>query len=274
VGETDLPCPSEKLVEMMFGRSVVLAGSDDHRTGQTVLSVRNLEVATDRRRIRDVSIEIEAGEIVGLAGLAGSGQRALMRGVAGLDRLRAGSVHLGSTEVTGRSYRETRELGVRYLAAGRLEEGLFFGLTITEHMALAEPGDSRLIDWSTAEDRARRAIEEYHIVGRPDTPVESLSGGNQQRVLLAMLSPDLMLLLMEEPTRGLDIESADEVWSRIVDRARGGTAIIFASADLDELVRHCDRIAVCFDGQILDIVDTAEIDADRLGALIGGKVSR
>jgi simple sugar transport system ATP-binding protein len=273
VGETDLPCPSERLVEMMFGRSVVLAGSDDHRTGQTVLSVRNLEVATDRRRIRDASIEIESGEIVGLAGLAGSGQRALMRGVAGLDRLKAGSVHLGSTDVTGLSYRETRELGVRYLAAGRLEEGLFPGLTITEHMALAETGDSRLIDWSTAEERAQRAIEEYHIVGRPDSPVESLSGGNQQRVLLAMLSPDLRLLLMEEPTRGLDIESADEVWSRIVDRARGGTAIIFASADLDELVRHCDRIAVCFDGRILDIVDTAEIDADRLGALIGGKVA-
>ncbi len=273
VGEGDLPIPAERLVEMMFGKQVVLGEGGGHHTGEELLSVRGLDSHTDRRHISGAEFDVRLGEIFGLAGLAGSGQRALMRAIAGLDRVRTGSVRLAGTEVTGRTYREMRELGVHYLAAGRLEEGLFGGLTITEHMALAEGDVGGVIDWDAARDRAQQAIDDYHIVGRPDSAVESLSGGNQQRVLLAMTPPGVKLLLMEEPTRGLDIESADEVWKRIGERTAQGTAVMFASADLDELIRHCDRIAVCFDGRVLDILDASELDADRLGALIGGKVS-
>jgi ABC-type uncharacterized transport system ATPase subunit len=273
VGEADLPIPSERLVEMMFGKQVVLGEGGGHHTGEVVLSVRSLSSQTGRRRIEGAGLELRRGEIFGLAGLAGSGQRALMRAIAGLDRVGSGSVQLGGQDVTGRSHRQLRQAGVHYLAAGRLEEGLFHGLTITEHMALAEGDVGGVIDWGLARDRAQQAIDDYHIVGSPDSTVESLSGGNQQRVLLAMTPPEVSVLLMEEPTRGLDIESADDVWKRIGRRAAGGTAIIFASADLDELIRHCDRIAVCFDGRILEVLDAAALDADRLGALIGGKVA-
>jgi simple sugar transport system ATP-binding protein len=98
-----------------------------------------------------------------------------------------------------------------------------------------------------------------------------LSGGNQQRLLLAMMPPEVRLLLMEHPTRGLDLESADWVWRRLLERSRQGTAIVFASADLDELLRYSDRILVFFAGRVLREVVAAETSGEDLGYLIGGK---
>ncbi|MET0579881.1 MAG: sugar ABC transporter ATP-binding protein, partial [Ilumatobacteraceae bacterium] len=102
-------------------------------------------------------------------------------------------------------------------------------------------------------------------------PAESLSGGNQQRLLLAMMPEQVRLLLMEHPTRGLDIESAAWVWTQLLHRLGDGTAIVFASADLDELLRYSDRIAVFFAGRVLEIVDARSTDAEQLGHLIGGR---
>jgi simple sugar transport system ATP-binding protein len=123
----------------------------------------------------------------------------------------------------------------------------------------------------TGDGRADQAIEHFRIKGRPDSMVDDLSGGNQQRVLLAMMPQDLKVLAMEQPTRGLDIESADAVWTTLLSRRTGGTAILFASADLDELIHYSDRIAVVFDGRIHAVVDSEGLDVERLGALIGGR---
>jgi len=112
------------------------------------------------------------------------------------------------------------------------------------------------------------------IVGRPGSTAGELSGGNQQRLLLALMPPDLRLLLMEHPTRGLDLESADWVWRRLMERSRQGTAIVFASADLDELLRYSDRILVFFAGKVLREVAVAETSGEELGYLIGGKEMR
>ena len=164
--------------------------------------------------------------------------------------------------------------GVHYLPAGRLEEGLMETLTISEHLELVRSSGDRVIDWDAASERAANRINEHSIKGRPDSPVESLSGGNQQRLLLAMVPDPVELLLMEHPTRGLDIESADWVWGEILERRKRGTAIIFASADLDELIRYSDRILVFFGGNVLEVLTAAETDAEDLGYLIGGKASR
>ncbi len=212
------------------------------------------------------------GEVLGLAGLEGSGQRTFLRGCAGLVDVRRGSVTLDGVDLTDRGYGAFLDAGVHLLPAGRLEEGLVPGLTLSEHFELVSGRRSFFVDWAGADKAADERIAEYAIKGTRDSTAESLSGGNQQRLLLAMMPPRLRLLLMEHPTRGLDIESAAWVWNRLLERRNDGTAIVFASADLDELLRYSDRIAVFFSGRILAVVDARTATADDLGQLIGGRV--
>jgi simple sugar transport system ATP-binding protein len=219
----------------------------------------------------ELTISIREGEVVGLAGLEGSGQRMLLRAAAGLLEPGSGRVRIGGRDLTGRGYREFLRSGVHYLPAGRLEEGLVRGLTVSEHLLLAGGMERFFIDRADARLRAESEIEAYSIVGTPDSTAESLSGGNQQRLLLAMAPSELRLLLMEHPTRGLDIESADWVWTRLLERRRDGTAIVFASADLDELLRYSDRILVFFSGDVLKVLDARRTTGEELGHLIGGK---
>lgn len=270
VGERDLPCPTHVLVEMMFGDIVPETTHESARLGEPLLTVTSLEASEGRQSIRRVELVVNAGEVLGIAGLEGSGQQPLLRALAGMTPRVAGSITLDGSDLTRRPYRAFLRSGVHFLPAGRLEEGLFAELTIAEHLELALGSAS--IDWEVARRRAEEAIDRLSIKGRPDDPVAGLSGGNQQRVLLAMMPNDVSVLLMEHPTRGLDIESADVVWTQILARRAQGTAIIFVSSDLDELVATCDRIAVCFDGEILDIVSAPDVDANSLGSLIGGQI--
>ena len=145
-------------------------------------------------------------------------------------------------------------------------------MTITEHIELA--GDSaRILNWEAARKKAAEAIDAFRVKGNPGSVADELSGGNQQRLLLALLPPRLKLLLMEHPTRGLDLESAAYVWGRLLDRRKDGTAIVFASADLDELLTYSDRILVLFDGRIFAQLSTRDTDAEEIGTLIGGRVT-
>jgi simple sugar transport system ATP-binding protein len=219
-------------------------------------------------------LTVRAGEVVGLAGLEGSGQRPFLRTCAGLVRPAAGRIRVGGRDLTAADYRVFLAAGVHFLPAGRLEEGLIGGLTLTEHFLLAGRAPGLSIDWAAAEADAARRIEGNMIVGRPGSTAGELSGGNQQRLLLALMPPDLRLLLMEHPTRGLDLESADWVWRRLMERSSRGTAIVFASADLDELLRYSDRILVFFAGKVLREVAVAETSGEELGYLIGGKEMR
>ncbi|MBT8216223.1 MAG: sugar ABC transporter ATP-binding protein, partial [Acidimicrobiia bacterium] len=114
-------------------------------------------------------------------------------------------------------------------------------------------------------------IDHFTIKGTDESTAESLSGGNQQRLLLAMLPPALKLLLMEHPTRGLDIESADWVWEQLLARREEGTSIVFASADLDELLRYSDRILVFYSGRVFGELDSSQTTVDDIGMLIGGR---
>jgi simple sugar transport system ATP-binding protein len=121
---------------------------------------------------------------------------------------------------------------------------------------------------------AEEKIRDNFIRGAPSTPADALSGGNQQRLLLAMMPADTRVLLMEHPTRGLDLESADWVWTRLLERLERGTAIVFASADLDELLRYSDRILVFFAGEVLKVLDARRTTGEELGHLIGGMEAR
>ena len=271
VGDAAMPCPADKLVEMMFGQVLVLGGRLPIQHGQPVLQLEDVGLRDSLLTISGLSLSVNAGEVIGFAGLEGSGQRSLLRACAGLLRPTDGRVRIGGRDLTGHSYREFLAAGIHYLPAGRLEEGLVAGMTLTEHFVLAGEDRRFFVDWAAAGQRAEDAIKFYEIKGRPMSTAEALSGGNQQRLLLAMFPPKLKLLLMEHPTRGLDIESANWVWVQLLARRAHGTAIVFASADLDELLQYSDRILVFFAGRVLQVLDAAKTNVDQLGHLIGGK---
>jgi ABC-type uncharacterized transport system ATPase subunit len=271
VGEADMPCPADRLVEMMFGQVLAQRERPVARFGDVALEVDSIALRGRGAAGRPVTTAVRAGEVIGLAGLEGSGQRTFLRTCAGLVEPAAGRVRLGGRDLTGRAYRDFRSAGTYYLAAGRLEEGLVPGLTITEHFVLTGEDRRLFVDWGTARRLTGEKIRENFIRGTPSSTADSLSGGNQQRLLLAMMPADVRVLLMEHPTRGLDIESADWVWTRMLERLGRGTAIVFASSDLDELLRYSDRILVFFAGEVLSILDARKTTGEELGLLIGGK---
>jgi simple sugar transport system ATP-binding protein len=180
-------------------------------------------------------------------------------------------VRLAGVDMTGQPYARYLGKGVAYLPVGRLEEGLIPGLDLCEHVALAERDcGGFFINWPAARQRTVACIQDFNIKGRPETRVEALSGGNQQRALLALLSPSLRLLLLEHPTRGLDVESTLWVWGRLLERRHQGTAILFTSADLDEILEHSDRILVFSGGQVTRALRASETTVAQLGEYIGG----
>jgi ABC-type uncharacterized transport system ATPase subunit len=271
-GDIMMPCPPDRLVELMFGQCLTPTTREAVKLGQPVLTLDELSVSSYRLNVSGISLRVEAGEVIGLAGLEGNGQRLLLRACAGLERPSAGHIYLNSQDVTGQAFHRYRHAGVAYLPAGRLEEGLIPGLTLLEHFVLANrERRAFVVDWPDAQAYTNRTIRDFHIIGRAETPVESLSGGNQQRALLALLPPSLRLLLLEHPTRGLDVESAMWVWDQLLERRRQGTAILFISADLDEIMERSDRILVFSGGVMSESIHANEISCEELGYLIGGK---
>jgi simple sugar transport system ATP-binding protein len=162
-------------------------------------------------------------------------------------------------------------MGMAYLSAGRLEEGLVAGLTLTQHFGLAHADPRPWINWFRVRQRTQEGIRTYDIRGQATSPIQTLSGGNQQRVALALLPDNLRLAFLENPTRGLDVNSARHIWKLLLSRRDGGTAIIFSSPDLDEIVEYSDRVIVFSSGRWTLVDDPMEINAQRLGMLIGGK---
>ncbi|HWU36948.1 MAG TPA: ATP-binding cassette domain-containing protein, partial [Candidatus Acidoferrum sp.] len=259
----------EQLVQMMFGRTIAVAKRESLPPGKPVLELNALTVSDRRLGVRDFSLTVREGEVVGLAGLEGSGQQLVLRACAGLARPSAGEIRIAGQDMTGKLYRNFLKDGVAYMPSNRLEEGLIAGMTLAEHLALVGRNQPFRVNWDEVTGCAHRCIEEFKIKGQPATRVEELSGGNQQRTLLALLPPGLRLLLMEHPTRGLDAESTEYIWGLLLDRARRGTAILFTSADLDELVERSDRIAVFFGGRVR-IMGTRQTSIEKLQEAIGG----
>ncbi len=258
-----------QLVKLMFGEALAPYQRERVPLGDVVFELDNVTLRGKRLSIEDFSLSVRAGEVIGLAGLDGSGQGLMMRGCVGLERLYSGRIRLNGADMTGKPYRQFLQRGVVFGAAGRLEEGLIAGLTLTEHIALVADNQP-LVDWKAMADLIKARITTYNIRGRPDDRIEQLSGGNQQRVLMALLPPEPVLLVLEQPTRGLDVESARWIWEQLLARRAGGTAIIFSSAELDELVAYSDRILVFYAGQVYEVSDVEQTTIDELGHLIGG----
>ena len=270
-GMVEPPYHTDGLVAMMFGKAVSFGGRTSSPAGGTVLELAKISLEDARLQIKETSLELRAGEIIGLAGMEGSGQTMFLEACAGLTRPVSGRVGMGKTDLTGASYHAFKRQGVAYLPAARLEQGLVPGLTLTEHFVLSEETKGLVIDREKASRLAEERIAIYNIKGTPLSPIESLSGGNQQRALLALLRSPLNVILLEHPTRGLDIESTMYIWSKLKERCAQGTAIVFISADLDEILQYSDRVVVFFAGQVSSALAADKLTVEQLGQLIGGK---
>lgn len=270
-GKESIPCPNEDLVKLMFGRVPPRSKRPAFILGKTLLEVLDLKISTYRLTIENINLSIKRGEVFGLAGLEGSGQRLLMQACAGLIRIERGTIHLNNRDITDWSYHRTRSANTAYIAAGRLEEGLVAGLSLTEHVVLAQQENHFFVNWDSAKEKTQQRINHYQIIGRPDSTADELSGGNQQRLLFGLLNPKLKLILLEHPTRGLDVRSTNYIWELLYQRREDGTAILFMSADLDEIIDRSNRIAVFSGGVMSRIVDAQTTTAEELGHLIGGR---
>ena len=271
IGEMKKPFDPKKLVGMMFDKEVSLGARQSAKPGEVLLSMQHVSLEDVRLKLRDLSLDVHAGEVIGLSGMEGSGQGPFLRACAGLTRPVAGHVKLKGHDMTGKSYHAYKHQGVEFLPAARLEEGLVPGLSLTEHFILAEEPKGVFIDREYGGKLAAERIQSFNIKGTPLSTVESLSGGNQQRALLSLLNDPLSLVLIEHPTRGLDIESVIYIWSKLKERCKQGAAIIFISSDLEEILQYSDRVLVFFSGKVSEPLDAAQTTVEQLGQLIGGK---
>ncbi|GAP22863.1 ABC transporter ATP-binding protein [Leptolinea tardivitalis] len=272
VGEAIQPYHTDDLVRLMFGKPMELGSRLGCHSEENVVEIHNLEIEDPRLHIRDVDLDVKAGEVIGLAGMEGSGQRLFLRALGGLLATTGRTKLLvKGHDLTHEPYSSYLKTGVAYVPADRMEEGLIPGLTLKEHFILTGDTKKLFIDQEESLHRTKVKISEFNIKGRPDSYVEELSGGNQQRALLALLNEPLSLVLLEHPSRGLDLESTIWLWEKLKERCKTGTAVIFISSDLEQILHYSDRILVFFGGKVSKPMLAAETNVDQLGQLIGGK---
>ncbi|MFN8481904.1 MAG: ATP-binding cassette domain-containing protein [Anaerolineae bacterium] len=259
VGAVEQPVNQGVLVKLMFEEDLPAAGEPP--SGSEAIAV-DLNAANSRTDppLANINLKVHAGEIVGLAGIEGSGQAPLLSVLAGRDRLTSGA-------------RTCNARRVHLVPAGRLGEGLVDGFNVEEMLALAHPDDVRQ-GWRLDPGRmvrlAERAISQFYIKGQARSPAGSLSGGNQQRLMLACVPFDTDLLLLDNPTRGLDVPTAGFIWTWIMEQCQRGAAVVVASNELEELWSHASRIVVLERGRIAGEVTPVGGSFARLKQLVGG----
>ena len=271
VSQMPLPGSEDELVRQMFGRNLKIISLCHSPNTSALLSVDNLAYDDRSLRVKNVSFTLKKGEVIGLAGMEGSGQSGLIRVLAGLKPISDGKIFFDSEDISRKSYLAHRERGIFFLPANRMGEGLIGGLTIAEHAMLTERDRAFFVKQEIAGIRANEKIKRFNIKGNPSTFANQLSGGNQQRLMLSLLEDASKVLLLEHPTRGLDIESTQAVWMIMQKRCQAGASIIFTSSDLDELLAYSDRILVFFEGKISSPIISKKSSTDDLGMCIGGK---
>jgi simple sugar transport system ATP-binding protein len=270
----------EGLARMMVGREVLLqVDKKPSQVGDPMLTVENLSVPDDRGlpAVRDVSLEVRAGEIVGIAGVDGNGQTELLDALTGLRKPESGRILVGADDCTGRSARAFLDEGIGHIPEDRQRRGLVLDFTLAENISLYAYRDEPVsrLGWlrpSRMVERARGLLEQYDVRGGgPQTRASSLSGGNQQKVILAReVERDPKVLVAAQPTRGLDVGAIEFVHRRLVEERDEGRAILLVSFELDEILSLADRILVIYEGRIVGEYPPS-VSQEELGiAMTGG----
>lgn len=270
----------EALAEMMVGRSVDLVVEKAPASpGERVLSVADLMVLDDRntRAVDGLSFEVDAGEIVGIAGVQGNGQTELVEAITGLRSPIGGKIVLLGEDITFALPRQVHRLSVAHVPEDRQRSGLVSTFTVAENLVLdtyyLPPFSGRVVmDWPTVRRTAERLVDEYDIrTPSVDVLAGSLSGGNQQKVIVAReFSRDVRFVIASQPTRGLDVGSIEYIHERIVAERDRGAAILIISTELDEILALSDRILVMYRGRIVAETTPAETSPAQLGLSMAG----
>jgi simple sugar transport system ATP-binding protein len=278
VGERPPSTSSAELASLMVGRSVQLRVSKEPaRPAETVLDVQDLSVEGERgeHSVRGVSFQVRAGEILGVAGVQGNGQTELCEALMGL-RPAAGSVHLDGVDLSHASTRARLHAGIGYVPEDRSEDGLVGEFSVADNLILDvydQPpyANGLALDLDAIRETAARRVEEYDVrTTSVQTPAGTLSGGNQQKVVVAReMGREVKLLIVSQPTRGLDVGSIEFVHKRLVAQRDAGAAVLLVSSELDEIYALADNIAVMYEGRIVAFCPPT-IPEHELGLLMAG----
>jgi simple sugar transport system ATP-binding protein len=281
VGEaTPADSTEASLASMMVGREVILTvPKGPAQPGEVVLDVKDLNALDDRgaRIVDGVSFEVRRGEILGIAGVQGNGQTELVEVLTGLREAEYGHVLFGDVDLTDASPRRVTEQGSAHIPENRQKYGMVSPYSVSENLVLntyyREPFARGVVRNYQAIDENGRNLVQVFDVRTPgvETPGGSLSGGNQQKMVVAReLGREIELLIAAQPTRGVDVGSIEFIHSQIVAQRDNDVAVLLVSAELDEILALSDRIAVIFEGKIIDTVDAATATREQLGLLMAG----
>ncbi len=270
-----------ELASMMVGRDVILkADKVDVDFGDPVLSVRNLNVRDKDKilRVRDVSFDIKAGEIVGIAGVAGSGQQQLVEALFGLRAPEFGSeIEFLNESIVKTTPRARRCMGIGYVPQDRLALGSNINASVWENAIMgyhiAHGFKSKLfLNFKKIEEFTNSVVEKFAVKRqRNSDKVKSLSGGNIQKLIVGReFTQDNKLLIIEDPTRGIDVGAIEFIWQKIIELAANGTSILLVSHELNEIMQLADRILVVYSGQVVEAGKYGENTEDEIGLLMLG----
>ena len=268
------------LAELMVGRKVILqVDKDEARPAAPVLTITDMQVRDDRKHlaVKSLSLEVHAGEILGVAGVQGNGQREFVEALTGLRAMEAGQVIIAGEDATGKLPRYITELDVAHIPEDREKHGLVMGYTIADNLVLNRyyhsPFSRRaVLDRDEIAENAAQLVKQFDV-RTPSiyTHASSLSGGNKQKVIVAReFSRPVKLLIANQPTRGIDVGSIEFIHNQIVAQRDTGVAVLLVSAELDEILSLSDRVAVMFDGRIVKTLPIEEATRERVGLLMAG----
>ena len=270
-----------ELAELMVGREVLFdTEKSPVEAGSIGLAARDLVVEDDRGvvAVNGVDIHVAEGEVFGIAGVDGNGQSQLVDAITGLRTPTSGQLYLGDEDVTDASRRQRIDDGMAYIPEDRQARGLVMDYDLTENGLLGSQRDPQFassgrIRWDDAEDHAEAIVEEYDV--RPpdaSAAAHSLSGGNQQKFIVGRefaREPDAVVA--SHPTRGVDVGSVEFIHDRLLDLREEGAAVLLVSSKLDEVRSLSDRLGVMHDGELVGVVDPAEVTEEQLGLLMAGE---
>ena len=271
-----------QLAELMVGRQVEFKTvKKEAQPTDEVLTIENL-VVTDYRnidKVKGLNLNVRKGEIVGIAGIDGNGQSELIEAITGLRKVKSGTVKLNGKDITNMKPRKITEEGIGHIPQDRHKHGLVLDFPIGHNIALQTYYQSPItkgfvMDYKKVSEKARQIIEEYDVrTGNGEmTPARALSGGNQQKAIIGReidRNPDLLIAAL--PTRGLDVGAIEFIHARLIEQRDKGKAVLLMSFELDEVMNVSDRIAVIYDGQIVDELNPQETTEQELGLLMAGQ---
>lgn len=268
------------LAEMMVGRSVSFKTEKQaSKPKEVVLSIKDLVVNENRGvpAVKNLSLDVRAGEIVGIAGIDGNGQSELIQAITGLRKVESGSIELKGDSIVGLHPRQITELSVGHVPEDRHRDGLILEMMISENIALQtyykEPHSKNgILNYSNITSYAKKLMEEFDVRAASElVPAAALSGGNQQKAIIAReIDRDPDLLIVSQPTRGLDVGAIEYIHKRLIEERDNGKAVLVVSFELDEILNVSDRIAVIHDGKIQGIVSPEATNKQELGVLMAG----